>query len=250
MKVVPLFTSAFSFKSILSLEKPDKAAKSGADSIISMCRYNKIKQVFLVEDNMAAFLQAVKGCGDKLQLIYGLRVTIKKDLKAKKDETDSSAKYVIFANNSKGYKKLIEIATFASTEGFSTKGPTLDFESLASMWSEDLTLVIPFYDSFIHKNTFYFSKCVPDFSFCEPVLFVEDNGLYFEERLREKALAYAKGHNYEVVNTQSIYYKTRKDFIAWQTYRCIQNRTSLEKPNLDYCSSDEFCLEAWKEKNK
>ena len=36
-------------------------------------------------------------------------------------------------------------------------------------------MVLPFYDSFIFNNIMSFSSCIPDFSFCSPTFFVEDN---------------------------------------------------------------------------
>jgi hypothetical protein len=48
--------------------------------------------------------------------------------------------------------------------------------------------------------------------------------------------------------TKSIYYKNRDDFLAYLTFRCINNRSSLEKPNIDHMCSDEFCFESWMEK--
>jgi len=53
---------------------------------------------------------------------------------------------------------------------------------------------------------------------------------------------------YEKIEAQSIYYKNRADFKAWQTYKCIQNHSSLRKPELEHCSSNNFCVEAWREK--
>jgi len=262
VKVLPLFTSAYSFKSILTLKEhkrrdnkgktkeeiaaEKKAEEAAPDNIPTLCIRNKIKKLFLIEDNMAGFLQAHKACGEKLQLIYGLRVNIKEDIKIK--DSDTSAKYIIFANNSKGYLKLIEISTFASTEGFD-KEPNLDFKNLKKLWSEDLTLAIPFYDSFIFKNSYYFCNCIPDFSFCKPIFFIENNGLYFEDRIRDKVNKYASRNGNEVVEAQSIYYSQKKDFLSWLTYRCIQKRSTLEVPNMDHCCSDQFCVESWKEKN-
>jgi DNA polymerase III alpha subunit len=51
-----------------------------------------------------------------------------------------------------------------------------------------------------------------------------------------------------VVKAQSIYYENKEDFLAYLTFRCISERTTLSKPNLEHCSSNEFCAESFKEK--
>jgi len=40
---------------------------------------------------------------------------------------------------------------------------------------------------------------------------------------------------------------TREDFKAYLTFRCINNRTTLNKPNLEHMCSTEFSFESWKE---
>ena len=47
-----------------------------------------------------------------------------------------------------------------------------------------------------------------------------------------------------MIHSKSIYYKLKKDFLAYMTFKCINNRTTLEKPNMDHLSSNEFCWEA------
>ena len=54
----------------------------------------------------------------------------------------------------------------------------------------------------------------------------------------------------KVEEAKTIYYKNRKDFAAYQTFRIICNRSyngrksNLTRPNLDHCGSQEFCVES------
>ena len=121
------------------------------------------------------------------------------------------------------------------------------------MWSEeDLTLAIPFYDSFIFKNTLHFCSCIPDFSFCKPTFFLEDNHLPFDLIIREKVFEYCKKNNYPTEETKSIFYETKEDFEAFQTYKCICSRRfkqrTLSVPNFDHLASPEFSFESYLEK--
>jgi DNA polymerase III alpha subunit len=78
------------------------------------------------------------------------------------------------------------------------------------------------------------------------VFFIENNSLPFDKILSEKVKSYC-GDEKEIVNTQSIYYENKKDFKAYLTFRCVNNRTTLNKPNFDHMCSDEFCFEKWKQ---
>ena len=51
------------------------------------------------------------------------------------------------------------------------------------------------------------------------------------------------------LNVKSVFYNKKEDFKAFLTFRCINNRSTLDKPNLDHMTSNEFCLENWKEIN-
>ena len=119
--------------------------------------------------------------------------------------------------------------------------------SLKKLWSDNLILAAPFYDSFVYQNNFTYSICVPEFSFCDPIFFIENNNLPMDRLLEKKVLSYASD-KYEVYNTQSIYYENKEDFLSYLTFRCISKRTTLNKPNLEHCSSNEFCAEAFREK--
>jgi hypothetical protein len=116
------------------------------------------------------------------------------------------------------------------------------------LWNENnLSLGIPFYDSYVFKNNLSYSICVPDFSFCNPVYFVEDNNLPFDGILKSKVEEIVSDKML-AVKSQSIYYENKEDFLAYLTFRCISERTTLNKPNLEHCSSNEFCAESFKEK--
>ena len=92
--------------------------------------------------------------------------------------------------------------------------------------------------------------CVPNFNFTKPVMFLENNCLPFNSIIKEKIIKYAEANKLEILNVKSIYYKTKKDFKSYLTFRCINNRTTLNKPELNHMSSDEFSFESWKEQVK
>jgi DNA polymerase III subunit alpha len=191
-------------------------------------------------------LQANQNCSDLgVKLNYGLRLTICDDNQEKSDDSlNSNSKIIVFARNLNGYKRLVKLYTDASTEGFYYE-PRTDWGKLKKVWNDkDLLMTFPFYDSYVFNNLLTNKICCPDL-FSEPFFFEEDNDLPFDNLVS----AQLKKMNGNIVKSKSIYYSTRQDFPAYLTFRCINKRTTLSKPNLEHMSSAEFCFESWEEAN-
>jgi DNA polymerase III alpha subunit len=229
--MIPLFKSHFSIgKSILTLEDPITHKEGKSDSVFTIATENKLKEVVLVEDSLTGFLQAKKQADNLgLKLIFGLRINMKEDSKInpKEESQQSSHKIIIFAKNANGCKLLNSISSEANTENFNC----VDRKTLKK-----------------------FCNCTPNFDFCKPTLFIENNSLPFDNFVAKKVQEYAAGNNLKTQHTKSIYYKNKKDVKALQTYKCITGRSfgnkTLSKPNLDHFGSNEFCFESWKKKNE
>lgn len=247
---IPLFKSHYSLgKSILTLAKSGSSEPDEPSSIIDIAKKLNLSSVCLVDDSISGFLEAYKSCEDaKIELRFGLRLTVCDDISNKTaDSKDKEHKIIVFIRNAEGYKNLIKISTTASTTGFYYY-PRIDCKTLKELWNDDnLILAIPFYDSYVFKNNLTYSICVPDFSFCNPIYFIEDNNLPFDEILKSKVEEIV-ANKQVAIKTQSVYYENKEDFLAYLTFRCISERTTLNKPNLDHCSSNEFCAESFKEK--
>ena len=247
--ILPIFKSHYSIgRSILTLQKTEELQENAPNSIIDLCPKNNIKNLVLVEDNMSGLLQAYMNSRDaKLNLTFGLKLRVCNDCEEKTTESlNKTCKYIIFAKNKEGFRKLIHIFSFAAKEGF-YYSPRVDFDTLSRFWrNKDLMMAVPFYDSFIFNNILLDFNCVPEIDFFNPVFFLEDNGLPFDGLIKERVEAHSKG-KFETQRVKSIYYNNREDFKTYLTFRCINNRTTLSKPNLDHMCSNEFCLESWKE---
>lgn len=250
MQSIPLFKSHYSIgKSILTLEDNEKQNPNKPSSIIEIAKRNKMDSVFLIEDSMNGFLEAFQNCkNNDIKLVFGLRLTVCEDSSVKdKDSVSKESKYVILARNEQGYKRLIKISSDAASEGFYYQ-PRTDLSKIKSFWSDkDLQLCVPFYDSFLFNNTLTFSLCFPDFSFTKPVFFLEDNDIPFDYLIRKKVLNYCKDNKLNTLDTKSVYYENKEDFKAYLTFKCINNRTTLENPRFDHLCSNEFSFESWKE---
>lgn len=254
MRAIPIWKSHYSIgKSIFTLKEAGDTEPNYPDSIFDMAKEQDLKKIFLVEENMASFLEALQNSkASEIELCYGVRLTICSDMF---DKTDDSRKTehraIVFMRNGEGYRDLVKIYSASATDGFYYV-PRIDAKKLKELWNDKtLLLVIPFYDSFISNNLLQFHNCIPDFSFTSPIFFIEDNDLPFDKILVEAVYKYIEGQKVEpeIVKTKTIYYKNRKDFKTYLTFRCIHNRATLAEPNFDRMSSQEFCLEAWKEQN-
>ena len=246
---IPLFKSHYSLgKSILTLAKAGSSEADEPSSIIDIAKKLNLENLHLVDDSISGFLEAYKSCEDaKLNLRFGLRLTVCDDIDNKTAESrEKEHKVIIYILNTDGYYDLIKISTLASIQGFYYY-PRIDCKNLKKLWNDkNLHLCVPFYDSYVFKNNLSYSICVPDFSFCNPTYFVEDNNLPFDEILKSKVEEITTDKQ-PAVKTQSVYYENKEDFLAYLTFRCISERTTLNKPNLEHCSSNEFCAESFKE---
>jgi len=248
--MIPLFKTTYSLKSILTLDKPEKVKPDGADSVVEIAVSNNLERVYLLEDTMIGFKKALEIFGAKnIELVFGVRFNMCNN-RLDEDKTSSASKIAIFAQNDEGCRELMKLysAAFTESQGY------VDSDLLRKVWSDNLFLALPFYDSFIHRNAFWFQNCIPDLTFTKPTVLLEDNELQFDQILRRKVLQYAKQQNLPTQEAKTIYYKHRNDFTAYQTYRIITGRTggkqqTLENPNLEDMTSREFCWESFVEKN-
>lgn len=253
--VLPCFKSHYSIgKSILTVDDSPKKANSPV-SIFQLAKEADLKEVVLAEDNFSSFLEAYKNAKSfKSKLIYGIRMFLTESIEDKTPEAVCKrSKIIIFLKNTDGYSDLCRIWSLASSKGLfsgksqEAKSAHIDYKNLKSLWTKNLKLAVPFYDSFLYMNVLDCGTCVPDFSKIEPVFFREDNGLPFDGIIQRKLDSFISKENYEVINAKSIYYENREDYLAYLTARCINNRSTIESPDLNHMSSDNFCFEAWKE---
>jgi DNA polymerase III alpha subunit len=245
--MIPIFRSNFSLTSILTLDPPNSDAKENSpDSIFKIAQENSLKEVFIADNTLTGLVSAYETankCG--IPLRFGYRVSVSTDsLKEDADCSRTSSKYIIFSKSG-NFDSLIKLHNLSTTKGFYKGLPRLDFDILKNNWDDNLCLTIPFYDSYYFYNLLFGYECVPNFSFTTPYYFMESNALPFDNILRSHL-----ERNIDkdlIVPSKTIYYKDRKSFPAYMTYRCILNRSTFDKPELKHFGSKEFCMESFNE---
>ena len=181
--MIPLFKSHHSIgRSILTLAKPENVEEGGSDSIIALCKQYGITNPFLVEDSMSGFLEAALHMQEaELGMRFGLRMDCVDNMYANDDDRKKSLhKIVIFINNRQGYNDLLKIHNYQKGQDDFLGRPYTDCGALKDLWTDNLTLAIPFYDSYLFNNNFTFGACIPSFEFTDPAYFIEDNNLPFD----------------------------------------------------------------------
>lgn len=256
MEVLPIFSSHHSIgSSILTLEpppKPEDFDETQPSSVIDICVKNKVKDLFLAETNMSGFVSAYKNCkANDINFHFGLKIVLCNNMKDKsQDSLASDSKVIIWLKNTDGYKKIVNMYSKAATEGFYYR-PRLDCALLRSLWDDkSLSLTVPYYYSFLHRNLLHSGNCLPDFSFTKPVFLQDINDLPFNYLLDDCIKDWCEQYSgCRIMKAKSIYYNQESDFLYYLAYKCMQERTTLNMPNFDHLGSNQFSFESWRKLN-
>ena len=235
-KMIPFFKTDTSLgKSILTLDPSDPRSIFSLEGLP--------KKVSLVEDDMSNIFEAAKYFKEQnVQLIFGLRMTFANSNIPEEIE-QSAHKNIVFAKNCDGAYDLMNLfSEYRNLEGVIT------YQRFLEMFTKNMELVVPFYDSYLHKNFLKSGNAIPNFGQVTPKFVVEKNGVAFDSILDN--FVCAKDSSPTLV--KSIYYNKRDDFRAWQAFKIICARkaykqSDISNPNLEYCNSREFSWESYNE---
>lgn len=256
-EIIPLFSTSASRSEggIFTVEKAGEAAKQkrtrGPVSLCDLAKAEGLKKLYLVESNFISFFQAQKNLkAADCQLVFGLKMVICENIADKSEaslKTESKVIIWMAGDGSTDYQRLINLYTVAATDGFYYV-PRLDWKTLCAGWGSDLILSLPFYSSFLAKNTLTFSTIVPEVPAGVTPLVLREVGqnLPVDGLINAAVDRYVASTGAQIQDVKSVYYRNRVDSKAWQVWRCILRRTTYDKPN-DDATSQEFCWEAWKE---
>lgn len=253
--IVPLFSTAASLKDggIFTSEKAGVAAKAGrthgAISLCDLAKEHGLTQLHVVDDRFANYFALYKNLKDiGCQLVFGLKMTVADDISDKSEASlKTESKVVIWMNGDGGmdYQTLIDFYTVAAQQGFYYQ-PRIDWKVLKAGWHDDLILSLPFYSSFLARNTLTFASIVPDLA-AQPLLLREVDQRLPQDGLLDDALTrYAAATGAQTQLVKSIYYRNREDARAFQAWRAVLNRTTWDRPNDGMCSR-EFCWQSYQE---
>lgn len=244
-----IFSSHYSMgRSILTVENGDIESFDPTQpvSILDICKKYQIDTFNLLEDNFSSFFKAYTlSKKNGLSLRYGINFTICEDTLNESDTNNSIIS--LWIKNTQGYFDLLKIYALANKENWTKKfDARLSWKLLRDNWSDNLLLTIPFYSGFIKQNLIDGKTCYPSYlNEFDPIFFIHNQGLPFDQFLAEHIVNYCKQHTYRYINGHSCYYYANKHVKALQVFRCIQKRSTFEKPELTHFCSDKFSFESY-----
>jgi len=244
-----IFYDHSSYKSLLTNWSDKDLTDSGPRSIAKLAKDNGLDKLIFVSNSFSTFIEALKNCKKNgIQLVFGLELWLCDDAKIHDEESKKTEhKIIILMKNSKGYQDLVKIysAMNLTNDNFYYK-PRFDLAQLKPLWTDNLGIILPFFDSFIARNTTKFgATIVPAFP-CAPVLCREQEPEHPHEQVINLALDdYNKNGDHQEIKTKTIFYEKESDFLAYTTYRCMKNRSSVEDPKLDWFCSPKFSFESY-----
>mgnify|MGYP001610332217 FL=1 len=151
--------------------------------------------------------------------------------------------------HSDAYKDLLKIYSKSHTENFYYYG-RCSWNELIEFWTNNLILSIDWYNGFLSRNLLENYQCVPNFGFIKPYFEYSLMGLPFDFLVEKATDEYIKNNNFEKLNIHPIFYYKNEDFKQYLLFRCINNRSTFNKPQLDHNAFDTFCFQEYCNKNK
>ncbi len=248
--ILPIFKSHYSLgRSILTVDpaEPD-IDESKPISIFTIAHKYQLPEIYLVDNSMSGFVEAIENAEDAgILLRFGVQLFTCSDMNTKTEASRlTESKIIVWLNNTNGYESLLKIVSKANTDGFYYHG-RIDWDTLISLWDSNLRLSINFYDGFIHKNILtHQSCCVPNFGNLKPLFIIEPlHDLPFDDLIINNTLNYCNNHHYDILYAHTCHYYKESDAETFQTFRCIHERTTLDKPELRNFGSKKFAFETW-----
>jgi DNA polymerase III alpha subunit len=248
--MIPIFQTNYSIgKGILTLDPPNEKDPTligdGPVSILSIAKRHKLTELFVSDYNFGGFPSFYKGClKEGIKPRFGIKFYVCQNCTDKSDESlRSESKVTVWMLNSDGYQDLCKMYSVSYEEKNFYYQNRLDWPQLKSLWTPNLGLSIDFYDGFLAQNLLRNGCCVPDLSFTTPIFHICDTELPFDFLIKEKTESFCAENKYQIDKTHPIYYYLDADAEAFQTFKVIQNKTTLQKPNLEHFSSNKFSFE-------
>jgi len=228
--VIPLFKSTFSIgRSLLRVEDLIDIAQSG-----------DVKKMILVEDNFYGFRIVNKAfLHAEIPMVYGVKVPV-----VQSSITEKTSKLIFFPKNNKG----VHVVRKLYTKCFTSVGECLNLSDLGEGELDDVSIGVPFYDSYVFNNIFHFGMCDLFLDKYDHFYIEESNNHPFDFQIS----AALKKLKVKTEKCKSIYYRNKDDFEAFQMYKAVCNRKqgrvpTFSNPRLNDFASNEFCYESYLE---
>lgn len=242
--IIPIFKTDYSLggRSILTLEKTDEIKDNYPVSLYAIAKKHKLKEIYLVEDSMSGFFNAYE-LFDKTDCLLKFGVSIITVGNPDEKEERNESKVWVFIKNSEGYKDLCKLWNkYSTNQDLFYYHPRILWDDFVSLLTDNLQVVNPPYDSYLHKNEFCSGRITPNFGARKVInTFCSKNDIHFGDELE----AVIKEKDPTAQEVHLCYYYKESDFKSWLTMKCLVNGSSFEDPNFEWCTSNRFSFESY-----
>lgn len=254
-KIHLIFSSNYSLgRSTLTLEPPKEINHLSPISIFSIAKTHNLDEVNIRDKDFGGFISAFKSA-EKLgkPFYFGVKTRICNSLEANEDDRESSSSYIsLWIDNTQGYTDAIKLLAKG-------KGGLIDWKILKDYFTSNLSLTIPFYNSFLAKNILKSGNCIPDFGGIKPEFEISEMEHPFDEVTKEVVLKYCESNKFNLLKTHLAYHYSSKQFKSYQIFRINSQRKFFKKgseniaddkqsftnPGLDFFCSRAFSFEKY-----
>lgn len=252
-EIIPVFYDHSSQKSILTWWSKKDWSETGPVSILQLAQEANLKQIFFVSKNFHTFNEARLACeANNLQLSFGLELWATDIVEKSEKSSHNESKIIIWLKNSDSYRDAIQIYSKIHTD-INNKyyHYRSSWSQIKSMWTDNLALSLPMFDSYIHRNLLHYgASIIPDLP-CDPIIQREVNsGIPFEKLINLALDKHNPNKLFQEIKTKTIMYKNYKDSAAYVNYRAINNKADFGNPQIDFLCSDKFCFEDYQNLTK
>ncbi|MDO8610075.1 MAG: hypothetical protein Q7R95_05975 [bacterium] len=252
-EIIPIFKTQGSFyKSLITTDKKEEISEEYSVTLSSIVKNYKLEKVLVIDDTFFAFPELYKNVNKLCEVIFGLDFVVCKDAKDKSEQSlKTESKISILMRNSGGYEDLLKIHNLIYTnQDYFYYRNRSDWGLIKNNITENLLLLLPPFDNFIHKNLLYDSICVPDFGKIKPIITYANMELPWGEVLNENIKNYALNNKYDLMKVHPISYYRNSDVKGFQNKRSVEERGVFSDPHLQYFCSDKFSFEEYCRKVK
>lgn len=243
--ITPIFSTALGSvgKSLLTTNFNGDLDETSPIGIFDIAKKHKLNSVYVLDNSMSSFIQVYENAEkSNIDFRFGIKMLLSHD---KEDPKKHLGKYNVFIKNTKGYEELINLTSFGAIKNAKDKTNEItQFDDVKDlMESDNLIVMIPFYDSFLFNNYFYCGKSFPSLSKIKPFFCIENHETIYDYTFKDIVLSYCKSEGMKSIDTHQIYYYKNKHIKPYLLLRAINKRGNWQRPELSHFSSDKFSFE-------
>lgn len=249
--VIPIFRSTYSIgRSLLTGEPSSDTFRDDQPvSIFTIAKKYGLKKVILIDDEPTGFPVFYRQSKQEgVHLIFGQRIVLA-DNKTQLASDGLTSKVCVLIKNSEGYADFVKLVSWYNASKHDNVR-CIFIDDFLNLLTDNLMVMVPFYDSFLYSNSLYGSKFSFQFPRHNTFFTVESHELPCDMVMADVVTNYCKYDKYELVQTHHVCYYADSDLPAAMVYRIANSRRfktniSFDAPDLEFFGVETFSFESF-----